>query len=97
MSDYVNSIQRLNSLRIKEIYPGHGKVSNTPDEDLPEAVAHAQTLLNDTKMFFEALIKTKALQEKMGVNWLLAGGSRITKLDANDHLPKSLQPPLLAS
>jgi len=61
MSDYVNSIQRLNSLRIKEIYPGHGKVSNTPDEDLPKAVAYAQSLLNHSKMFFEAFVKTKAL------------------------------------
>lgn len=66
MSDYVNSVQRLNSLKVKEIYPGHGRVSSTPDEDLPKAVAYAQTLLNDSKMFFEAFIRTKALQEKRG-------------------------------
>ena len=66
MSDYVNSVLRLNSLKVKEIYPGHGRVSNTPDEDLPKAVAYAQTLLNDSKMFFEAFIKTKELQEKRG-------------------------------
>ena len=67
MSDYVTSVQRLNSLKVKEIYPGHGRVSNTPDEDLPKAVAYAQSLLNDSKMFFKAFVKTKALQEKRGL------------------------------
>ena len=66
MSDYMNSVQRLNNLKIKEIYPGHGRLSNTPDEDLPKAVAYAQTLLNDSKMFFEAFIKTRELEEKSG-------------------------------
>ena len=66
MSDYMNSIQRLNSLKIREIYPGHGRLSNTPDEDLPKAVVYAQTLFNDTKMFFEAFIKTRELEEKSG-------------------------------
>ncbi len=66
MSDYMNSIQRLNNLKVKEIYPGHGRVYNTPDEDLPKAVAYAQTLLDDCKMFFEAFIKTRELQEKRG-------------------------------
>jgi hypothetical protein len=64
MSDYVNSVQRLYSWKIKEIYPGRGRVSNPPDEDLPKAVEYAQTLLADSKIFFEAYIKAKALQEK---------------------------------
>jgi len=66
MSDYMNSIQRLNSLKIREIYPGHGRLSNTPDEDLAKAVVYAQTLFEDTKMFFEAFIKTRELEEKSG-------------------------------
>ena len=66
MSDYMNSVQRLSNLKIKEIYPGHGRVSNTPDEDLPKAVEYAQTLVDDAKMFFEAFIKTRELQEKRG-------------------------------
>lgn len=65
MSDYMNSVQRLNNLKVKEIYPGHGRMSNTPDEDLPKAVAYAQTLLNDSKMFFEAFIKTRELKKKV--------------------------------
>ena len=66
VSDYVNSVQRLNNLKIKEIYPGHGKISNTPEEDLPKAVEYAQTLLNDSKAFFEAFIKTRELETKSG-------------------------------
>jgi hydroxyacylglutathione hydrolase len=66
VSDYVNSVRRLSSLKIKEIYPGHGRVSSTPDEDLPKAVGYAQTMLDDCKTFFEAFIKTRKLQDKLG-------------------------------
>jgi hydroxyacylglutathione hydrolase len=66
VSDYVNSVRRLSNLKIKEIYPGHGKVSSTPDEDLPKAIVYAQTMLNDCKTFFEAFIKTRKLQDKLG-------------------------------
>lgn len=66
VSDYVNSVQRLSSLKVNKIYPGHGKVSNTVGEDLPKAIAHAQTMLNDCKMFFEAFIKTRELQKTSG-------------------------------
>jgi hydroxyacylglutathione hydrolase len=66
VSDYVNSVRRLSNLKIKEIYPGHGKVSGTPDEDLPKAITYAQTMLDDCKTFFEAFIKTRKLQDKLG-------------------------------
>ncbi len=66
VSDYVNSVQRLSNLKIKEIYPGHGRLSNTPNEDLPKAVEYAEKLLNDSKAFFEAFIKTRALQTRSG-------------------------------
>jgi hydroxyacylglutathione hydrolase len=66
VSDYVNSVRRLSNLKIKKIYPGHGKVSATPDEDLPKAVTYAQTMLSECKTFFEAFIKTRELQDKLG-------------------------------
>lgn len=66
VSDYTNSVQRLSNLKVKTICPGHGRVSSTPDEDLPKAIANAQTLLNDCKTFFEAFIKTRELQNKIG-------------------------------
>ena len=66
VSDYMNSVQRLSNLKIKEIYPGHGRLSNTPGEDLPKAVEYAERLLNDSKSFFEAFIKTRELQTRSG-------------------------------
>jgi hydroxyacylglutathione hydrolase len=66
VSDYVNSVQRLSNLKIKQLYPGHGRVSSTPDEDLPKAIVYAQTMLNDCKTFFEAFTKTRKLQGKLG-------------------------------
>ncbi|MDD5094258.1 MAG: MBL fold metallo-hydrolase [Dehalococcoidia bacterium] len=68
VSDYVNSIERLSQLKIKEIHPGHGRSSNTPDEDLPKAAAYAQALLEDSKTFLEAFLKTRQLHQK-GVYW----------------------------
>jgi hypothetical protein len=53
-------------LKIKWIYPGHGKASSTPDEDLPKAIVYARTMLDDSKTFFEAFIETRKLQEKLG-------------------------------
>jgi glyoxylase-like metal-dependent hydrolase (beta-lactamase superfamily II) len=66
VSDYMNSVRRLSNLKVKQIYPGHGRVSSTPDEDLPRAVTYAQTMLDDCKTFFEAFTKTRKLQDKLG-------------------------------
>jgi glyoxylase-like metal-dependent hydrolase (beta-lactamase superfamily II) len=57
VSDYVNSLQRLSSLRIKEIHPGHGHPSDSPEEDLSRALEYAQIFVEDAKLFFEALAK----------------------------------------
>jgi hydroxyacylglutathione hydrolase len=66
VSDYVNSVRRLSNLKIKQLFPGHGRVSITPDEDLPKAIVYAQTMLDDCKTFFEAFIKTRKPQDKLG-------------------------------
>jgi hydroxyacylglutathione hydrolase len=66
VSDYVNSVRRLSNLKMKQFFPGHGRVSSTPDEDLPKAIIYAQTMLNDCKTFFEAFTKTRKLQDKLG-------------------------------
>lgn len=66
VSDYVNSVRRLSNLKMKQLYPGHGRVSSTPDEDLPKAIVYAQAMLDDCKTFFEAFIKTRKLQDKLG-------------------------------
>ncbi len=66
VSDYVNSVRRLSNLKIRQLYPGHGRVSSTPDEDLPRAIVYAQAMLDDCKTFFEAFTKTRKLQDKLG-------------------------------
>ncbi len=59
ISDYVNSLKRLGSLRIVKLFPGHGRTSSTPEQDVKQAIAYARTLMEDSKILFEALtIKT---------------------------------------
>jgi glyoxylase-like metal-dependent hydrolase (beta-lactamase superfamily II) len=62
VSDYMESVQRLSNLRVKNILPGHGRPSDTPEEDMPRAVENARELLNDSMVFFEAFIKTRELR-----------------------------------
>jgi glyoxylase-like metal-dependent hydrolase (beta-lactamase superfamily II) len=64
ISDYMNSLERLNSLIVEELYPGHGKISTTPKEDLQKAVKDARILLEDSKDLFAAL-DTKAIFERL--------------------------------
>jgi hydroxyacylglutathione hydrolase len=66
VSDYVDSVRRLSNLKMKQFYPGHGKVSDAPDEDLPRSIVYAQTMLDECKAFFEAFTKTRKLQDKLG-------------------------------
>jgi hydroxyacylglutathione hydrolase len=59
ISDYVNSLQRLSSLRIVEMCPGHGRISDTPEQDMKQAVVYARTLMEDSKMLFAAITPKK--------------------------------------
>ena len=45
LGDYINSIVRLEARRISEIYPGHGKMSKTPEQDFSQAIMTAKKLL----------------------------------------------------
>lgn len=55
ISDYVDSVERLSTLRITELCPGHGRVSSTPEQDMKQAVVYARTLMEDSKTLFEAI------------------------------------------
>lgn len=66
VSDYMESVRRLNNLKVSEILPGHGRSSRAPEEDLPKAVVNARNLLEDSMKFFEAFIRTRELKEKSG-------------------------------
>lgn len=68
ISDYVNSVQRLSNLRVEELYPGHGRISTTPQEDLHKALEDSRAILEDSKVLFEAL-DTKATFERLFSAW----------------------------
>src|SRR4030065_2911690 len=44
VGDYINSITRLEARQISKIYPGHGKVSAHPEEDLYGSITNAKSL-----------------------------------------------------
>ena len=45
IGDYINSITRLEARKISKIFPGHGDVSENPEQDLSRAIQNAKTLL----------------------------------------------------
>ena len=47
VGDYINSINLLETRKINELYPGHGRISNTPEEDMQKAILNARALLKD--------------------------------------------------
>jgi hypothetical protein len=49
------SLERLSELRVEALYPGQGRISTAPQEDLQKALENARTLLDESKMLFEAL------------------------------------------
>lgn len=57
ISDYMDSLERLSALKVKEFYPGHGLISHSPEEDIRHGLERARNLFEDTKILFEALIK----------------------------------------
>ena len=55
ISDYALTLRQLNTLRIMELYPGHGRISTTPEEDLARAIKGAVSLVHDTRSLFSVL------------------------------------------
>jgi glyoxylase-like metal-dependent hydrolase (beta-lactamase superfamily II) len=60
ISDYVSSLQRLANLKIEALYPGHGLLSHTPEEDMYQAVEYARNVMEESKLLFETLTKSEA-------------------------------------
>lgn len=54
-SDYFNSLQRLSLLKVDHLYPGHGRISDTPEEDIGKALQRTRELFEESKILFEAL------------------------------------------
>jgi hydroxyacylglutathione hydrolase len=47
VGDYIDSISHLATRKINELYPGHGKVSKSPEDDMQKAILNARALLRD--------------------------------------------------
>jgi len=45
--NYINSINLLETRKINELYPGHGNISKTPEEDMRKAILNARALIKD--------------------------------------------------
>lgn len=54
-SDYTASLERLLSLRIDELFPGHGRASTNPHADLERGIQAARRLGEETRALFEAI------------------------------------------
>ena len=52
IGDYINSITRLEARKISRIYPGHGRISTSPEEDLAQAILNAKKLLEGDRKCF---------------------------------------------
>ena len=55
ISDYVTSLQRLSNLKVEALYPGHGLLSSTPEEDIHRGMEYARTVMEESKLLFGAL------------------------------------------
>jgi hydroxyacylglutathione hydrolase len=55
ISDYIQSLERLKGLNAKILLSGHGRLSDTPQEDVRIAIQRSHALLSDTAQLFDAL------------------------------------------
>jgi glyoxylase-like metal-dependent hydrolase (beta-lactamase superfamily II) len=46
VGDYLDSLARLRCFGLRALYPGHGRISNHPIEDIDCAIANAQKMLD---------------------------------------------------
>jgi hydroxyacylglutathione hydrolase len=55
ISDYIQSLEKLKGLNSKILLSGHGRLSDTPQEDVRIAIQRSHGLLSDTAQLFDAL------------------------------------------
>jgi glyoxylase-like metal-dependent hydrolase (beta-lactamase superfamily II) len=58
IGDYIDSLRRLRCFGLNALYPGHGRISTTPVEDIDRAIENAQALLegknkNSLEVFYQ--------------------------------------------
>lgn len=55
IADYIQSLEKLKGLNSKILLSGHGRLSDTPQDDVRIAIQRSHTLLSDTAQLFDAL------------------------------------------
>jgi glyoxylase-like metal-dependent hydrolase (beta-lactamase superfamily II) len=55
IADYIQSLERLKGMNSKILLSGHGRLSDTPQDDVRIAIQRSHTLLSDTAQLFDAL------------------------------------------
>ena len=55
ISDYIQSLERLKGLNSRILLSGHGRLSDTPQDDVRTAIQRSHALLSDTAQLFDAL------------------------------------------
>lgn len=55
ISDYIGTLQQLSYMKIREMYPGHGRISKDAASDFKKAIKGSLSLMNDTRSLFDAL------------------------------------------
>jgi hydroxyacylglutathione hydrolase len=55
IADYIQSLEKLKKLNSKILLSGHGRLSDTPQDDVRIAIQRSHTLLSDTAQLFDAL------------------------------------------
>ncbi len=55
IADYIQSLERLKGLNSKILLSGHGRLSDTPQDDVRIAIQRSHGLLSDTAQLFDAL------------------------------------------
>src|ERR1700741_4582049 len=56
ISDYIQSVENLKGLSSKNRLSGHGRLSDTPQEDVRIAIQRSHTLLSYTAQLFDSLV-----------------------------------------
>jgi len=64
IADYIDSLNRLKALKVKKMYPSHGKTSNNPHQDLKKAVERSLLLMNESQILFDTL-DTKQIYKRL--------------------------------
>jgi len=55
IADYIQSLERIKGLDSKILLSGHGRLSDTPQDDVRIAIQRSHGLLSDTAQLFDAL------------------------------------------